>query len=226
MKFATRLLALLIAVPLIAAPPAWAQTMIPAAASQPSFVPGKSGEPFTVEALLQGCGASDEFNGCSFYAEGVRWVVGSDAGSNEAALATMAALPVNTPLIITGDQISMGDITVEASVAKIDPGNVDAYAQQRADMQGKWLSQDDAQSTLELIGSEETESYQGQTVATSVVTFADSCPGGEPTGPVIYKQQMGGDPGELTCFALVEVTATRMELSYVGRGNTLVYIRS
>lgn len=202
-----------------------AEVAIPKAAMQASFEQGLAGEPFTVEALVQGCGVTDEVDGCTFYAEGVRWVVSHGGTNNEAALTAMALMPVNTPLIVTGDLISMGDITVEAAVAKIEPGTPDAFAQMRNDMQGKWVSTDDPKASFEMIGSEQTDSYEGQVMAVSVVTFADACPGAEPVGPVFFSQQMGGDPMDLPCYSMVSVTPERLELSYVGRGNTLIYQR-
>lgn len=196
-----------------------------AAAFTDSFAPGQQGEPFTVTALMQGCGETAELNGCTFYAEGARWVAARGAGSNGAALDAMAAMPVNASVIVAGDLLSFGDITAEALVSRIELAEPDAYADMRAAMQGKWVSQDDPQSTLDFTGSEVTDGYGGETMAVSVATYADSCPGGAPIGPVMFKQEMGGDPMDLPCFALVDITPERMELSYVGRGNTLVYVR-
>lgn len=209
---------------ILTATAAQAEVVIPDAAMQATFEQGKSGEPFTVEALLQGCSTGGELDGCTFYAEGWRWTVARGAGSNAAALDAMAALPMNSPLIISGDMISQGDITVEAAVAKIEPG-ADAFAVNRALMQGKWVSQDDPLASLEVVGSEQTNTYDGQVVATSLVTFSETCPEGEPMGAVFFTQEMGGDPANLPCYMILDLTADRMELSYVGRGNTLVYIR-
>jgi hypothetical protein len=203
---------------------AQAEVVIPDTAMQATFEPGKSGEAFEVSALLQGCGTSAELDGCTFYAEGARWVVARGGASNAAALEAMALMPVNTALLISGDQISMGDITVEAAVAKIAPG-IDAFAENRALMQGNWVSQDDALASLEVVGSEQTDSYDGQVVSTSVVTFSDSCPDGAAMGPVFFTFEMGGDPANMLCYEILDLTADRMELSYVGRGNTLVYLR-
>lgn len=187
-----------------------------------TFAPGTHGDPFTVSALMQGCA---EGEGCTFYAEGWRWTVAPDGASNPAALAAMADLPVNAPVIVTGDMASMGDITVEAVVSKVEPGEPDAYANLRDAMQGDWVSADDAKAGLRIEGSEQTELYDGEVMGVSVVTFADACPEGEPIGPVFVTQMMGGDPADHSCYAVVEVTPDRMELSYVGRGNTLVYVR-
>jgi hypothetical protein len=193
-------------------------------ASVASFAPGSHGEPFAVQGVMQGC-AEPELDGCMFYAEGVRWAVTRGAGGNEAAITAMAALPVNAPVFVSGDMVSMGDITVDAMISKLEPGTPDAYAALRDAMQGDWVSAEDPQSMLSVVGSEETEIYGGETLITSVVSFADACPGGEPIGTVMYKQEMGGDPMDLPCFAVLDITPDRMELSYVGRGNTLLYLR-
>jgi hypothetical protein len=203
---------------------AQAEVIIPDAAMLATFEPGKSGEAFEVMALLQGCGTSAELDGCTFYAEGVRWVVARGGVTNVAALEAMALMPVNTPLTIAGDQISMGDITVEATVAKIAPG-LDAFSTNRGLMQGKWVSQEDPLASLEVVGSEQIDSYDGQVVTTSVVTFSETCPEGEPMGAVFFTLEMGGDPTNLLCYVILDLTPDRMELSYVGRGNTLVYLR-
>lgn len=189
-----------------------------------AFEPGSHGEPFAVQGVMQGCGA-DEIDGCMFYAEGVRWAVTRGAGGNDAAIDAMAALPVNAPVFVTGDMVSMGDITVDAMLSKLEPGTPDAYAALRDAMQGDWVSVDDPLSKLVVLGSEETAVYDGEVLAVSVVSFSDACPGGEPIGTVIFKQEMGGDPMDLPCFAVLDLTASRMELSYVGRGNTLAYVR-
>ena len=197
----------------------------PQAAQTDSFAQGALGEPFTVQALMQGCGPTESGDSCTFYAEGVRWIVTRGGQNNAAALDAMAAMPVNAPLIVVGDVMSMGDITVEAAVSHIEPGAPDAYADIRAAMQGDWVSQEDTQARLRVVGSEQTDLYGSEEMAVSVVTFADACPGGEPIGPVLFTQQMGGDPADLPCYAVVQITPDRMELSYVGRGNTLVYLR-
>jgi len=198
---------------------------VDSAAAIASFAPGTHGEPFTVEALLQNCDDTEMGPSCTFYAEGARWIASFGDKSNDAALEYMKTLPVNAPMIVSGDQISMGDITVEAAVSKAEPGQRDAYADQRDAMQGDWVDESDAKSTLSVVGSEETASYDGQQTAVSVLGFADACPGGDSIGPVVWKQEMGGDPMDTPCFVLVAVSPTRMELSYVGRGNTLVYVR-
>lgn len=196
-----------------------------ASAAVAAFAAGTHGEPFSVNALVQTCTAGDGGDFCFFYAEGARWAVDRTGPSNPAAVQMLADLPVNTPLIITGDMVSFGDITADAVVSMVELGAADEWAQFRDGMQGSWVSTEDAKSVLHIFGSEQISEYDGQIMETSVMTFANACPGGEDIGPVVFTQMMGGDPMDTPCYAILDVTADRMDLSYVGRGNTLSYTR-
>lgn len=193
-----------------------------------SFAPGTHGEPFTIRALTQGCETREEGAFCVLIAEGFRWAVTQGGPSNPAALASLASLAgmsVNTPLIVTGDVVSYGDITADVVIAKIEPGTPDAWAGLRDGMQGLWVSVDDPLSVLDIYGSEQTSLYDGEVMDVSLMTWADACPGGESIGPVVFTQMLGGDPMDVSCMAILEVTPDRLDLSYVGRGNTLSYTR-
>lgn len=210
--------------------PAPAEATPPAAppddpAAVASFAPGTHGEPFTVNALMQGCETRDEGAFCFFIAEGFRWVATQGGPSNPAALNRMAEMSVNMPLIVTGDIVSYGDITADVVISRIEPGTPDAWAGLRDGMQGLWVSVDDPLSVIDIYGSEQTSLYDGQVMEISLATWADACPDGENIGPVMYTQMMGGDPMDVSCMAILEVTDDRIDLSYVGRGNTLSYTR-
>jgi uncharacterized membrane protein len=194
-------------------------------AAVPSFAPGTYGEPFTVNALLQGCETRDEGAFCTVIAEGFRWVAAQGGPSNPAALDRLATMSVNSPLIVTGDITSYGDITAEMVISSIEPGTPDAWATLRDAMQGGWVSTEDPLSVIDIYGSEHTRVYDGEILEVALATWANACPDGAEIGPVIYTQIMGGDPMDTTCLAILEVTEDRMDLSYVGRGNTLSYVR-
>lgn len=194
-----------------------------AAAAIPSFERGQSGEPFLVNAVLQGCGPTEGGEGCTFYAEGLRWIAYASGQSNPAAMEAMAALPVGAALMVSGDMIFFGDITVEAAIAALEPGD-DAFAAQRAAMQGEWVSAEDPQSRVQIIGSEWTSIYGDELLAVAVMTLSVRC--GEAEGEVLLGQlRMGYDPSDLQCYEVLSVDGERMELSYLPRGNTLVYVR-
>lgn len=193
-------------------------------AATASFAPGTHGEPFTVTALMQNC-EPDPAGYCYFYAEGARWAVAQSGPSNPQALAKMATLSVNTPLLVTGDMASFGDITAEAAVSALELAAPDEWAALRDAVQGSWQSTEDPESVLYIFGSEQFSVYAGETLDTSVMTFANACPGGEPIGQVFFTQTMGGDPMDTPCYAVIDATPDRLELSYVGRGNTLAFTR-
>lgn len=194
-----------------------------AAAAIPSFERGMTGEPFLVNAVLQGCGPTEGGEGCTFYAEGARWIASAAGPSNPAALEAMAALPVGAALTVSGDMIFFGDITVEAAIAALEPGE-DAYAAERAAMQGSWVSADDPQSRIEIAGSEQTDSYGDELLRVSVLTLSDVCDEAQ-GGVLMGLQEMGADPADVQCYAVLSVGKDRMELSYLPRGNTLTFIR-
>lgn len=191
-----------------------------------SFEPGTYGEPFVVEATVQGCGTGEEGDICFFYAEGARWAAARGQTSNEAALQLLADAPVNAPFLITGDMISFGDITAESAVAKLEPGQPDQWAVYRDGMQGAWVSTDDPASVLRIFGSEQTLEYDGQVMEVSVMRFGNACTDGVEIGPVFTTQMMGGDPMDAQCYAILDVSPDRIDLSYVGRGNTLSFTRA
>lgn len=205
-------------------------TALPAVAQERAFAPGTYGEPFTVAALVDGCsaegeGAGGEGAGCTLIAEGVRWMAWADGPTPPELLAQLAALPVNSPVIVTGDMISMGDITVEAALAGIAPGS-DPYATERAAMQGLWQG-DDPGFAVTVRGSTWSEAYVGDVLGDYLLTLGEGCglEGVEPEGLAISLQLLGGDPSEQTSFAVTSITAERMELLHLPRGNPVVFLR-
>lgn len=214
-----------VAEPLAPEPPAAPEPSAAPGAATAAFAPGTHGEPFTVNALNQGCETRDEGSFCFFYAEGYRWAITQGGPSNPAAMEVLAQSSINTPFVVSGDIISYGDITADAVVSTIAPDSPDAWASLRDAMQGSWVSTDDPNSVIDIYGSERTSVYAGETLDVAVMTWADACPDQEPFGPVVYARMMGSDPMDVQCYAIIDVTEDRMELSYVGRGNTLAYTR-
>lgn len=191
-----------------------------------SFNPGTYGEPITAQVIVQNCSAPDDGNYCLFYGDGGRWAAARGQNSNEIALEVVAQAPVNTPFLITGDIVSFGDITAEVAISKIEPGTPDLWAPTRDAMQGVWTSTEDPQSTLSIWGSEQVSAYGGETVDVSTMTFSQSCLDETPLERGFFTQTMGGDPLDSFCYEVLNVTPDRLDLSYVGRGNTLSFTRT
>ncbi len=89
---------------------------------------------------------------------------------------------------------------------------------------GKWVSVDDSSSVLEITDKKWIDFYEGKIVATSNYLVSDTCMA-TPTD----KQNPNGeyitvfDGTETFCYYLISASEQKLELSYVSRGNTLVY---
>lgn len=94
---------------------------------------------------------------------------------------------------------------------------------------GTWQSTDDPNSMVTFTETERTDSYKGTNSATvSPYEMAYNCEGDAPPSadgkaPSYLRTIEGNDDDQ--CWYVVSVTADRLELSYVGRGNSLVYER-
>lgn len=204
---------------------ALAAQLSPAAMTE-YFTRGQQGEPFFISARLQECTSVDGFDGCFVYAEGWRWAFDAAANNNPAAMVAMASLPVNTVLGISGDVLTYNDMTVDALISKIEMLPPDDVSAKLDMLQGHWVSVDDPQSKMVIYGSEMTNSYGAEVMATSVISFTDACPdgfGGE--GQKLVMSQMGMPPEDALCYTLEEVTDTTLTLMYVPRGNFHTYTR-
>lgn len=199
---------------------------LPAAAMTESFTPGQEGEPFTITARMQGCADDVSYWSCTVVAEGWMWDFDVQGVHNDAAIAAMRDLPVNTMLYVTGDVIQYNDITVVAQVAKIELAPRDAISDSLDRMQGRWISADDAQSVLDITGSLQTSRYGSDESRAGLMTFPGACPdGGQTDGTTLVVQELGTPPEDALCYDILSLTNDRMELMYLPRGNILTYLR-
>jgi hypothetical protein len=212
------------------ASPVWAQdgptqAMLDAAAA-PFFDAGTYGDAFADNGLTQGCADESGQIVCTITARGANLIARSGETS-DAVMAVLQALPLNTAVAVTGDITSMGDITAEIVLSSVTMAEADPFAALAADMQGVWVSDDDAQAGFEVIGTQMVDSYAGEVQGSSLLTFAGQCPDGpEGVGPVMIAQVMGGDPADMACYAIVSLEGGRLDMSLMGgTGTTLRYTR-
>ncbi len=223
------MLRLTLAITLLASP-VWAQdaptqAMLDAAAA-PFFDLGTYGDAFDDTGLTQGCADESGQMVCTITSRGANLIARSGE-TPDTVMAVLQALPLNTAVAVTGDITSMGDITAEIVLSTVTMAPADTYADLAAGMQGMWVSDDDAQSTFEIVGTQQVETYAGEVQASYLLTFAAECPDGpDGVGPVMVAQMMGGDPVDMSCYYIVKQDGDALEMSLIGgNGSTLLYSR-
>ncbi|MFA5405079.1 MAG: hypothetical protein WC358_09110 [Ignavibacteria bacterium] len=90
--------------------------------------------------------------------------------------------------------------------------------------EGTWISTEDANSQIQIKSNFWVELYEGEKPDTFKFALGDSCLANinakaNPSGKYITVF----DPDGNRCFFVVSVNDTKLDLSYVGRGNTLTY---
>jgi len=91
-------------------------------------------------------------------------------------------------------------------------------------VEGNWVSTDDPKSEIQVKDSDWTEIYSGEKPETFKFGVGDSCL----ANPNAKTNEKGKyitvfDKDDNRCFYIVNVNDSKLELSYVGRGNTLTY---
>jgi hypothetical protein len=196
------------------------------AAAEPFFEAGTYGDAFDDTGLTQGCADEGGQMVCTITSRGANLMARSGETS-DAVMAVLMALPLNTAVAVTGDITSMGDITAEIVLSTVAMAEADPFTTLAADMQGVWVSDEDADSAFEIIGTQMVDSYAGEVQASSLLTFQAQCPDGpEGVGPVMIAQVMGGDPADMACYFIVSLADGALEMSLMGgAGKTLAYSR-
>ncbi len=92
-------------------------------------------------------------------------------------------------------------------------------------LQGKWKSTTDAQSVVEIAGNKYIEWYGADKMSDAAFKLYDNCPDqqGKETADGTYI--VVGEGGEALCYYIIKAATDVLELSYVGRGNTLSFTK-
>ena len=121
------------------------------------------------------------------------------------------------------DSVSQKELTKETAK---ETGNETGKEQDSkiSALEGNWVSTDDPASELQVKGNDWIEIYKGEKPETTKFAAGDSCLANDkaktnPKGKYITVF----DKDESRCFYIVNVSDSKLELSYVGRGNTLTY---
>jgi hypothetical protein len=96
--------------------------------------------------------------------------------------------------------------------------------QKNTQLEGTWISTEDAKSSIEVKSNTWKELYTGEKTEEFRFATGDTC-----LANADSKSNTNGkyitvfDPDGNRCFYIVTVNDSKLELSYVGRGNTLTY---
>ena len=185
---------------------------------------GRHGDPFEMAALFQGCEIEEGREICAFHAGGVKLVTYYKGPTPQDMLYALEAMALNTPVRLAGDLVEkrgMQQAVVLRNV-RAQPGG-DAYARQRSQMQGRWLSHHDARSEINIRGSEIYVRYDGKYRSSRYLQLADHCEGWRGAGPVLIQTSLRDR--KPVCYRIVTLSATALHLEPVKGGQPVRFRR-
>lgn len=121
-------------------------------------------------------------------------------------------------------------LAVMAATPPAGPAFLPLPANARVLLKGTWQATDDKNVTLIITDKQYIEKYKGSADEVSSLTVldrpCDARPTARPDGGLYLKTTSADPEDEPFCYAVYEVSATRLAMSMVGgRGNTLVFKR-
>ncbi len=205
-----------------------AETPEPAPVAQDmtsGFQQGSLGEPFTQSAKFQSCGSFDGARYCAFHADGWKWFAYYGGGTPDGFLDQISRLAPGADVEIAGDIVNMGDISVEVALSRVTvQSGASAYGAEFETIQGAWVSNDDPNYRLTVMGSELIETYPGSPDEQSFWRFQNNCDSGVGGSELViiktYPETQDSD-----CFIVVTLTPGQLDLIFVPRGNMLSFRR-
>lgn len=191
-----------------------------------AFEPGSLGEHYRDTGHVQGCTEGGELPACTIIAGGSQFVVPLDGPTPAEVMATLRAMAPLTYVEFRGDILNINDSYAEFALGAIVEADAagDPHGATLRAMQGEWVSAEDAKAQVRIEGLVWTDVYDGEAVASSVISLGEGCAdGSDATGEVLELFAIGSlDAGSL-CYSDVTVAGGRMEATYVAGGNRLVF---
>ncbi|MDU9006319.1 DUF1036 domain-containing protein [Sedimentitalea todarodis] len=175
------------------------------------------------DAVFQSCQPTEDGEAltCAFHAGGIRYEVGEDTPAS--VLSFLGDLAPTAPLAVRGHIVAEDDLiaTVRLSSAQTRPET--PSDNMLLLLQGEWVSSDDPNERLTIVGSERTGHYEGADTGTDYLSIQDSCSEEAGAGP--YLQATDSAHGDVYCYAIESLEKTDLSLFYLPRGNLLEYHR-
>jgi hypothetical protein len=184
-----------------------------------AFEPGTHGEVLEEEGYVVGCVSGEGGGACEIHARGAVFMAYSEGPSEPEAMNALAGFAQGAPVRFTGDEISMGDVTVEFALNNVAANPDDPLAPLVADLQGDWKANG---KTVYVTGLEWSEA-DGRAY---LISFSNACSDGVDRGGLhLSLYEMGGDPFFSICLQLVTHSADQIALVNVETGEALTLDR-
>ncbi len=100
----------------------------------------------------------------------------------------------------------------------------DSSTDSTGELQGTWRSLDDDRATLRFEGNLMISSYSGEEDEGEHFVIARSCADAPEDAPTEQGKYLIV-PDAARCYYILRLTENELDMSYVGRGNTLRYVR-
>ena len=189
---------------------------------QSGLIRGTYGEPYTDVLMFQGCDFYDGFEACTFIGNGWKFFAEYDEPTPRAFLSRLEALPLNTPMSVTGDLTFYGDSSAQLAITEIEiMTGSDPYAHLRQAMQGNWVSVDDPNATLYIQGAEMHNYYKNEFMDTMYLDVQSDCPDSAGAGPVMI--QTSQQYRDNYCYLIDNLEGGWMDLIFMGHEALLSY---
>lgn len=186
------------------------------------------GDSIVVYGTVQGCERPDGALACDVTSEGWIYHAWEDEPESRVTLLVLNALSYGQSVELTGRIIGEGDVSRDMALESVKVFEGEGPLERFGNLLvGAWRDVTDGKSVRRFEPDGRVVDYSdGEQVAGGgFFEVADTCPSGGPedAGPILVLSEFG--VSEPQCFAILDLTRDRLDLSYLGRGNTLRYAR-
>jgi len=193
-------------------------------ALQTGLPPGRSGEPFEVTGLFQGCELEDGQAYCGFHADGLKLRAYYSGATPDELLYALEEMDMNMPVLLRGDQVEAKRLHASVVLRSVEPRPAsDRHADLRAMLQGEWALANDRRSEVTIRGSEIYVRYDSQFRQTRFMKLAERCEGLRGAGPVMIQTSLRDRRPK--CYRVVSASADALALEPVGGGSQIRFRR-
>lgn len=186
-------------------------------------------EPLDETGYFTGCFLDDASGAdvCEVVASGFRFYASPDGGSDPAVMQALMDLPMLSAVTITGEILSMGDLTAEVRLQSVTPVADDLLQGTVQAIQGDWRPEGEETPFYITINGLDWTEMQDEPLASYLISAGTTCADGvEPGGPALVLYEMGGSPDAAACWQVEYVDDKTLQLrDFMGDQGQVVFTR-